>query len=87
MLTMIPRKCCYCKETFGWKEGEAGQTTHGICDNCVLEPYKRATLEHVVSCHACEVREFTLEGITPRCIDGVALHEHWEKKAREKGMI
>lgn len=84
------RVCQYCQETIGYKEGEEGTTTHGICDKCgIAEAYRRETLAHVVEVGSlcnCDLISFHPDHIIARCDEGKRLLDKWKLalKAQEQ---
>ena len=78
-ITGVKRVCMYCQRTIGYKEGEAGTVTHGICVECRVEPYKRSTISHVSCCRDCSLVSFYVHDILPRCDEGKKLHALWKQ--------
>lgn len=37
---MMESVCCECGKHLGWKEGENGKKSHGLCSVCLVDLYK-----------------------------------------------
>jgi hypothetical protein len=78
------RVCQFCQKTMGYKPGESGTETHGICDGCGLaEAFRREALSHIASCKMCGLVSFRIQDVLPRCEEGNELVEKWRRALEE----
>ena len=71
------RVCQYCTKTMGYKDGEG--VTHGICEECLTEPYRREVICHAATCRVCGLVSLRIEDILIRCDEGRKMMSKWER--------